>query len=230
MKRGILNMKKIILTVLIAALLFAAFACSASLPDTSAQSAAPQAGEESPAESLGAEDPASDESFGSAGAAADDDLPLEEMLTYAIQDEYLARAEYEAIMEEYGSIAPFSNIIRAEESHISQLVPLFESNGLAVPADDAADYVILPASLDEAYQAGIDAEIANIAMYELFLAQELPDDVRAVFENLMAGSQSHLSAFENAASGGGAGSGNGAGNGGGNGTGNGLRDGSGPAA
>lgn len=225
-------MKKIILTVLIAALLFAAFACSAALPDpeSAAGSAAPQTQQASSAQSRAAEDPASDESFGSAGASADGDLTLEGMLTYAIQDEYLARAEYEAIMEEYGSIAPFSNIIRAEESHISQLLPLFESNGLAVPADSAAGYVVLPASLDEAYRAGIDAEVANIAMYELFLAQELPDDVRAVFENLMAGSKSHLSAFENAASGGGAGSGNGAGNGGGNGAGNGLHDGTGPAA
>ncbi len=225
-------MKKIILTVLIAALVFAAFACSASLPESesAAGTVAPQTQQASAAQSQAADEQSADANFGSAGASADAELTLEEMLTYAIQDEYLARAEYEAIMEEYGNVTPFSNIIRAEESHISQLVPLFESNGFEVPADDAADHVVLPASLDEAYQTGIDAEIANIAMYELFLAQDLPDDVRTVFENLMAGSQSHLSAFENAASGGGAGSGNGGGNGSGDGDGNGLRDGSGPAA
>ena len=113
-------------------------------------------------------DSSADELFGSAGASSDGELTLEKMLTYAIQDEYLARAEYEAIIEEYGSVTPFTNIIRAEESHISQLMPLFESNGLALPADNASDHVVIPASLDEAYQTGIDAEIANIAMYELF--------------------------------------------------------------
>ena len=34
------------------------------------------------------------------GAAADSDPGLSEMLEYAIEDEYLARAEYELIMEE----------------------------------------------------------------------------------------------------------------------------------
>ena len=34
-------------------------------------------------------------------------------------------------------------------------------------------------------------------MYVSFLAGELPDDVRVVFERLKAGSENHLIAFEN---------------------------------
>lgn len=61
---------------------------------------------------------AASESYGALGAGSKADLNLEQMLTYAIQDESLARSEYEMIIERYGTIRPFSNIIRAEERHI----------------------------------------------------------------------------------------------------------------
>ena len=54
----------------------------------------------------------------------------------------------------------------------------------------------MPATLNEANQIGVDAEINNIAMYEKFLEQELPDDVRTVFEKLKDASENHLAAFE----------------------------------
>ena len=38
-------------------------------------------------------------------------------------------------------------------------------------------------------------EIENIAMYERFLQQELPKDVRQVFESLKNASENHLRAF-----------------------------------
>src|SRR6056297_1714817 len=66
------------------------------------------------------------DNYGALGAKQDEDYTLEEMLIYAIQDEYLARAEYELIMNEFGEQRPFSNIIRAEEYHIELLKPLFQ--------------------------------------------------------------------------------------------------------
>ena len=135
--------------------------------------------------------------YGSAGALSDDDLSLADMLTYALQDEYLAHAEYAYIIDAYGSARPFSNIIAAEETHISQLLPLFSVYGIQPPADNGAAYVAAVGSLTEAYQAGEQAEINNIAMYDAFLAQDLPADVRIVFESLRAASESHLSAFRN---------------------------------
>ncbi len=135
--------------------------------------------------------------FGSGGAAAVTNPTLLDMLTYAIQDEYAARAEYEMIIDEYGEIRPFTNIIRSEETHIGLLTPLFAQYGYPVPADTSSEHVILPSDLRSAFEIGVEAEIANIAMYEMFLARELPDDVRDVFERLMAASESHLRAFEN---------------------------------
>ena len=46
----------------------------------------------------------------------------------------------------------------------------------------------------------MEAEIANIAMYDKFLSYELPLDVKTVFEALKKGSISHLEAFERQAS------------------------------
>lgn len=135
--------------------------------------------------------------YGSAGALQDTDLTLADMLIYAMQDETVARAEYEAILTAYGSVRPFTNIIRAEESHIAALQPLFEAYGIAIPADESASLVAAVPSLTEAYQTGVNAEVNNIAMYETFLDQELPDNVRVVFESLMHASENHLRAFQN---------------------------------
>jgi len=120
------------------------------------------------------------------------------MLTYAIQDEYLAHAEYQYILDTFGSQRPFSNIIRAEETHIAELTPLFAQYGYDLPADDAAAHLIAPADVREALETGVQAEINNIAMYELFLGMDLPDDIRIVFEELRDGSLNHLNAFRTA--------------------------------
>ena len=135
--------------------------------------------------------------YGATGALGDTSLTLADMLTYAMQDESIARAEYAAILVTYGSVRPFTNIIRAEESHILALQPLFEAYGIAVPADESASLVTTVPSLTEAYQTGVSAEVNNIAMYETFLDQNLPDNVRAVFESLMRASENHLRAFQN---------------------------------
>jgi hypothetical protein len=122
------------------------------------------------------------------------------MLTYAIQDEYLARAEYRFIINKYGAVRPFSNIIQAEEQHINMLVPLFTTYGFAVPEDNADEHIVVPKDLKEALETGVQAEIDNIGMYETFLNKSLPDDVRDVFERLKNASGNHLQAFKNALS------------------------------
>jgi hypothetical protein len=139
----------------------------------------------------------SSEMFGAKGAQQTNDPTLQQMLTYAIQDEYLARAEYELIIQKYGSERPFSNIIQSEGTHIGMLVTLFEKYGFPVPENTASKYVVLPKGLKESFETGVQAEIENIAMYEKFLEKELPDDVRAVFQRLKDGSGNHLSAFQN---------------------------------
>ena len=152
--------------------------------------------------------------YGAAALSEGKTYTVEEMLTYAIQDEYLARAEYKVIMDAYGEQRPFINIMKAEGVHVQRLLPLFTAYGVTVPEDTALEHTVKPDSLQAAYEAGVTAEVNNIAMYEAFLKQEdLPDDVRAVFEALTRASENHLRAFEQNANKQGMGNGNsGAGN------------------
>ena len=135
--------------------------------------------------------------FGAAALSEGKTYTVEEMLTYAIRDEYLARAEYKVIMDAFGEQRPFINIMKAEGVHVQRLLPLFTAYGVTVPEDTALELTVKPDSLAAAYEAGVTAEVNNIAMYEAFLKQEdLPDDVRAVFEALTRASENHLRAFE----------------------------------
>ena len=139
---------------------------------------------------------AGQEGYGAEGASVDESYTLEEMLEYAIEDEFLARSEYEVIIETYGDQRPFSNIVEAEKTHIDLLIPLFEEYGIDLPSDTASSHTLVPESIQSALEVGVQAEIDNIAMYEKFLSGDLPDDVREVFEELKKASESHLSAFQ----------------------------------
>jgi hypothetical protein len=143
---------------------------------------------------------ASISTWGARAAAKDTDLTVEEMLRYAIEDEYLAHAEYAAIIKKFGAQRPFSNIIRAEESHIAWLKDAYAQTDLSVPKDKAETFALAPASLNAAFQAGIDAEVENIAMYEVFIASEpcgKPENsaLKSLFIRLRDASKNHLAAF-----------------------------------
>lgn len=140
--------------------------------------------------------PAVPADFGAKGALQDSSITLEEALIYAIEDEYLAQSRYDAIINKFGSIRPFSNIKSAEQQHILALVSLFQKYNIKIPQDTAAQYVTAPATLKEAFQQGVDGEIDNIAMYEKLAGiPNLPQDAKNVFANLGNASKNHLRAF-----------------------------------
>ncbi len=146
---------------------------------------------------------ASEAALGAKAAAMNPEPSIAEMLRYAIEDEFLARAEYELIMRKFGSQRPFSNIIKAEESHIAWLRDAYAAAALVPPRDESASQVIAPATLKESFQAGIQAEIDNIAMYDSFLASGLLGKsenaaLKALFTRLRDASKNHLAAFQNA--------------------------------
>lgn len=135
--------------------------------------------------------------FGAKGALQDSSITLEEALTYAIQDEYLAQARYDTIIAKFGSIRPFIQIKAAEQRHISALLTLFEKYSVKVPEDNAKQYTKEPGSLKEAFQAGVEGEVDNIAMYnKLATLPALPQDIKAVMKQLGNASQNHLAAFK----------------------------------
>ena len=120
-----------------------------------------------------------------------------EMLAGAIQDEYHAEAVYQGVLADLGQVFPFVNIVRAEQNHAASLAQIYVSRGLTPPTS-AWNLSNVPhfRTLAEACGASADAEIANIELYDRYLASELPTDLRNVFTNNRAASAiGHLPAF-----------------------------------
>ncbi|WP_421378840.1 ferritin family protein [Bacillus salacetis] len=134
--------------------------------------------------------------FGAEGAINTSALSLAQMLTYAMQDEYLAQTRYNLILQKFGEIRTFSRIKQAELRHIAALQPLFQGYGVPLPPDTSTMYASIPETIKDAYAAGVKGEIDNIAMYDKFLTYQLPEDVQFVFTQLRNASLNHLAAFE----------------------------------
>jgi hypothetical protein len=135
--------------------------------------------------------------YGAQGAlASDSELSVEQMLTYAIQDEQLAEAEYLDALARYGDIRPFNNIVESERRHIEALETLFAARGLDAPANLGAQHVVPTESVRAALAACVEGEKNNIEMYRVFLERELPADVAEVFANLKQASEQHLETFQ----------------------------------
>jgi len=125
---------------------------------------------------------------------------VKDALDEAINDEYKAYSTYEAVIKKFGSVRPFSMILRAEEQHISALKSIYDKYGLTIPENTMAKKVTVPSTIQQACQTGVDAEIANAALYQDKLLSVVSDyaDITAVFKSLSdASQQKHLPAFEN---------------------------------
>ena len=124
-------------------------------------------------------------------------LSLAEILNEALMDEYKARDSYQKIIETFGPVRPFINIVKAEQTHIELLLPLYEKYAVPLPAEPDPNRVSVPESLLAACQMGVEAELANVAMYDsLIAATDLPDVVD-VLQRLQAASRDHhLPAFQ----------------------------------
>lgn len=136
------------------------------------------------------------EGYGAKGALLDKNLSINDMLRYAVEDEYLARGEYLAIIDKFGSQRPYSNIVKSEETHLAYLKEIYLVYELDFPNDTSKDHLIIPTTLLEAAETGVQAEVDNIAMYENFLSHDLPENISKVFTALKNGSDSHLLAFK----------------------------------
>ena len=132
--------------------------------------------------------------------------PVQDVLTAALMDEYHAEAVYAAVIDRFGTVRPFSNIIRAEQMHASWVIDLMKTHGMDVPANTLLGSpevaAAIPASLGEACSVGVAAEVANAGLYD---GQLLPvvtgyDDITSVLIRLRDASQNmHLPAFQRCA-------------------------------
>lgn len=122
-------------------------------------------------------------------------------MTAGIQDEHNAYAVYQVVIDQFGAVAPFTNIQAAEAQHIAAWEFLFERYGLEAPAAQALESVPQFASLADACQTAAAAEVANFGLYDSALEtlQDYPDMVQVVTALRDASEFNHLPAFENCA-------------------------------
>ena len=132
------------------------------------------------------------------------------MLAFMVQEEQLARDVYALAIDEYGDRV-FVNINRSESNHMAALKVLLDRYDVADPTANAAPgrfaedeltgmYADLAAQVGTdragAIDAGIAVETADIADLKDALEMAAPADVTTVLENLLAGSERHLAAFQ----------------------------------
>lgn len=149
-----------------------------------------------------------------AGCATAASLPVESLsqaekdaLASSLQEEYLARDVYQAVIGKVGNTQPFTNILRSENQHIAALSALFTKYGLTIPADNQeARTTALMAGIittTDALNLGVTVEREDAALYEQLKKVVDNQDILQVFGNLEAASlDRHLAAFENALAGG----------------------------
>lgn len=131
--------------------------------------------------------------YGARKVKNDDNLTLEKMLTYGLEDEYLAREEYDIALKTLGeNEKPFNGIISSEDVHIKWLKELLTKYGYPIPEDESKKYIQAPKDIIEAANHGIQAEIDNIEMYDKFLLEDIPEDVKIIFTKLRDASKGHL--------------------------------------
>ena len=119
-------------------------------------------------------------------------------LERSIQDEYRAETTYQGVIQDLGPLAPFVNVLSAEQRHSASIAELFARRGLTPPTSSWT-LATVPhfTSIPVACGAAATAERGNVAMYDELLRLTLPGDVRQVFENVRVASLSnHLPAFE----------------------------------
>ncbi|QDF28277.1 ferritin-like domain-containing protein [Halarcobacter anaerophilus] len=125
---------------------------------------------------------------------------LDQVLRIAIYDEYHAYETYRKILEKFGNVSPFSNILEAEIRHYQELALILEKHQVPMPVNDWEGKIEAPNSLLEASEIAVAAEIDNIKMYDNLIsyAKDYPDVLDTLYRMQAASYNNHLPSFRQA--------------------------------
>lgn len=130
------------------------------------------------------------------------EVPAEvvEAMTAGWLDEHRAAMTYQAIIDQFGAVRPFTNLLAAEQQHIAAHEAMFARYGLDVPAPITVETPVF-ASIAEACAAGAAIESDNAGLYDEWLATVAGyPDLTQVFTTLRDASlNQHLPAMERCA-------------------------------
>lgn len=120
-----------------------------------------------------------------------------EALNQAINEEYGALNLYNSVISKFGNVAPFSQIVKAEQQHINALTRQAGKYGVTLPENSGSTTSATFSTLQEACQAGIAAEKADALLYDKLMKVTDHSDINRVYSNLQSASlYKHLPAFE----------------------------------
>lgn len=127
--------------------------------------------------------------------------PELQALQDAPNDDYHAWSVYSQVLQDFGPVRPFLNIRDSEQRHIQALHNLFQRYNMPIPPNPWGTATVPRfKSLQEASEAGVQAEIDNVDLYKRILAATEWPEILQVFRRLQAASQQrHLPAFQRAA-------------------------------
>jgi hypothetical protein len=142
------------------------------------------------------------------------DYPVSELsekqiadLKFMYEEEKLARDLYARLGEEW-NLPAFENISQSEAQHMTALEALFAKYDLEKPAAVSGEYnnSELAAAYDEFLARGLESEAAALELGKELEIKDIadldevmidaPEDFKAVYANLKAGSENHLAAFD----------------------------------
>ena len=149
-------------------------------------------------------------------ATPENESSIEVLLLKQMDEERMAFRLYTELGKVHTHMKPFQNIPRAENRHFNALAeyakanfPEIEIAGLESEFQFAATQQLYAAWLEKgktsrqaAAEVGVELEKLDIADIDHFLAQKPDAELTAILENLKAGSQKHLAAFQRHSSGG----------------------------
>jgi rubrerythrin len=124
---------------------------------------------------------------------------LKSALVEAYQDELNAYMRYESIIQQFGDIRPFSNLVGAEERHMNLLEQIFKLHGWS-PLKIYHPVAQFYSSVLSACDASLEAEESNVAMYDRLVKDISDEEAIAVFLHLrQASAERHIPALQRCA-------------------------------
>ena len=123
------------------------------------------------------------------------------LITAGILDEWHAYAVYDAVIDQFGSVRPFTNIQRAEAKHADAWATIFERYDVPLPVQPVLAELPEFASLADACAVAAEAEVANMDLYDGMLTAlaDYPDALQVATALRAASADKHLPAFERCA-------------------------------
>jgi hypothetical protein len=126
-----------------------------------------------------------------------DEPVLHQIIRIAIYDEYKAYETYKKVIEKFGVVQPFANIMQAEINHFEALSQIAQKYEVPLPMNDFEGKIQAPRSLLEAAEIGVVAEIENIKTYDDLIphAVKYPDLLDVIYRLQAASYNNHLPAL-----------------------------------